>query len=260
MENIREYAKEFYALTYDSVVADWPGEIAFYSGLAEAAYSQGQNVLEVACGTGRVAIRLAQAGCEITGLDHSPYMLAVARRKSIGLKNICWIQADMRAFDLDKAFGLVLIPGHSFQNLNTAADQTACLEAIRRDLAPDGRLVLHLDHQDMDWLGSLKGIFEPAGEFIHPQTGRLVRASDAWSYERSTQTAVLCTRWEVLDAEGQVIERIEHGPRRLHAIFRFEVEHLLARSGFEVQALYGDFHRSPLSEESSEMVWVARRA
>ena len=52
-------ARAFYAETYEAAVADWPGEIAFYRELAAEADARGQAGLEVACGTGRVAIRLA---------------------------------------------------------------------------------------------------------------------------------------------------------------------------------------------------------
>ncbi len=50
-------------------------------------------------------------------------------------------------------------------------------------------------------------------------------------------------------------------PKRdhMHCAFRFEMEHLLARAGFEIEALYGDFLRRPLTTESSEMVWVTRK-
>jgi hypothetical protein len=47
---------------------------------------------------------------------------------------------------------------------------------------------------------------------------------------------------------------------RLHCIFRFEMEHLLARAGFAVDAVYGDFFRRPLGEDSTHMIWVARPA
>ena len=45
----------------------------------------------------------------------------------------------------------------------------------------------------------------------------------------------------------------------LHCVFRFEMEHLLARTGFEIQAVYGDFFKNALNDQSSEMIWVARK-
>jgi hypothetical protein len=55
------------------------------------------------------------------------------------------------------------------------------------------------------------------------------------------------------------VNRIEREPIRLHCVFRFEMDHLLARVGFEVEAVYGDFFRHELQDDSSGMIWVARR-
>ncbi len=253
---------DFYALTYDVSVPDWPGEIDFYQELAAEATRRGGQVLELACGTGRVAIRLAQAGANVVRLDLSARMLAVARQKSAAVANIRWVQGDMRAFELGETFELALIPGHSFHNLNTGQDQASCLECIKRHLAPGGRLVLHLDYPDMAWFGDLVretgGRFEPEEQFRHPQTGRQVRTSRAWWYEPTTQSAICQTRWEEVDDAGQVVDHWETEPHRLHSIFPLEVEHLLARVGLAVEAVYGDFFRNPLQDKSPGMVWVAR--
>lgn len=255
-------AQEFYAQTYDTVVPDWPGEIDFYRELAAEVFAHGQAVLEVACGTGRVAVRVAQEGGEVVGLDLSPAMLDVAQEKSAGMSNVRWVQGDMRSFELGETFGLVIIPGHSFQNILTADDQFACLGSIRRHLVPCGFLVVHLDHPEVDWLGDLAGdrggVFEATEPFVHPKTGRPIRTLQTWSYEPATQTAISHKVWEEIGSDGQVVERLDRGPIQLHVVFRFEMEHLLARAGFRVEAVYGDFYRQVLRDDSSEMVWVAR--
>jgi ubiquinone/menaquinone biosynthesis C-methylase UbiE len=253
----------FYAQTYDDSVPDWPGEMEFYRALVLDAKQKGQSLLEVACGTGRVAIRLAREGIDTVGLDISPHMLAVAREKSRGLLNMQWVQADMCNFNLGRSFGLVLIPGHAFQNLNTPAEQVACLECIHRQLEPGGRLVVHLDHQDFAWLGDLvrdsAGVFEPAEQFTHAPTGHLVRAARAWSYEPSTQTAVCQTVWEAVGADGQILDTWKKEPVRLHCVFRFEMLHLLARVGYIIDDVYGDFFRHPLEDSSGNMIWLAHK-
>jgi SAM-dependent methyltransferase len=258
-----ERAREFYARTYDVSVSDWPGEIDFYRALAAEARAKGGKVLELGCGTGRVAIRLARDGVEVVGLDLSGAMLAVAREKSAGIGSLGWIEGDMRAFELGETFHLAIIPGHGFQNLLTAEDQRACLESARRHLAPGGLLVVHLDHQSVDWLGDLmgdgKGAFEAGEQFLYPGTERQIRAQRAWSYERATQTAVVETVWEEISPDGHVVDCWETGPVRLHCVFRFEMEHLLGRTGFAVEAVYGDFFRRELEEGSPEMIWVARK-
>jgi SAM-dependent methyltransferase len=259
-----ERIAKFYAETYDACVHDWPGELDFYQGLAARPDLGGRGILELACGTGRVALRLARAGHRVDGLDMSGPMLEVARGKCAGIETVRWIEGDMRSFDFDQTYGLVIIPGHSFQNLLASGDQAACFECARRHLAPEGRFVVHLDHPEVDWLGGLAGakggVLEPAGEFTHPKTGATIRTSQAWSYEPVSQTAVLQTVWEQLGPEGEVVDRWDTGPIRIHCVFRFEMEHLLARTGFRAEAVYGDFFGGELTDGSSEMVWVAQVA
>jgi ubiquinone/menaquinone biosynthesis C-methylase UbiE len=262
-----ENTRQFYAETYDVSVPDWPGELDFYRSLVDQVVNANRGaILEIACGTGRVAIRLAQSGANVVGLDHSPEMLEVARQKSIDLQTMRWIEADMRSFELAETFGLVIIPGHAFQNLNTPEDQAACLVCIKRHLNPGGLLVVHLDHMNdhnVRWLGDLceekGGVFKAAEQFRHPTTGRPVRTSRAWSYEPATQTAIVQTIWEEIEADEQIVGRWESGPIRLHCVFRFEMEHLLRRVGFEIDAVYGDFFRQALQDESSDLIWVASK-
>ena len=144
----------------------------------------------------------------------------------------------------------------------TTDDQFACLQSIGRHLVPGGLLVVYLDQPEVDWLGDLTrdlgGVFQVAEPFVHPQTGRQVRALHLWSYEPATQTAISRMVWEILGDEGEVVDRLDRGPVRLHVVFRFEMERLLARAGFSVEVVYGDFHRQELRDDSSEMVWLAR--
>jgi len=255
-------SKQFYAETYDITMSNWPGELDFYQSMVGTDHS---IILEVACGTGRIALHLAQRGNLIVGLDHSPAMIEIAQQKSADLTNVRWIQTDMRTFDLEERFDLALIPGHAFQHMCTPDDQVACLESIKHHLNPGGRLVVHLDHvgaENTSWLGDLcrylGGVFEPAGEFKRLKTEQPVRTQRAWSYEPATQTAIAQTIWEEIDTDGEVVNRWENGPVRLHCVLRFEMEHLLRRVGFEIEALYGDFYRAPLQDDSTEMIWIAQ--
>ncbi len=254
---------EFYADTYDESVPDWPGEMDFYRAYAAEARTKRQKLLDIGCGTGRIGIRLAQEGITMTGLDLAPKMLEGAKQKSAGMENVKWVKSDMCAFDLDETFGLAIIGGHAFQNINTPDGQVECLQCIHRHLTPGGRLIVHLDHQDFGWLGGLvgdqAGVFKPAESFTHQATGHQIRTARAWTYEPATQTAVCVTAWEAVGADGQVVDRWQTEPVRLHCIFRFEMEHLLRRAGYQIEQVYGDFFRHPLQDKSPSMIWVARR-
>lgn len=117
-------------------------DIGFYERLARAT---GGPVLELACGTGRIALARADAGLEITGVDISEGMLSVARRKAAARpasvqQRLTLVQQDMSELNLGRRFGFAFVPARSFQHLLTVGLQTNALEAIRRHLQPAGRL------------------------------------------------------------------------------------------------------------------------
>lgn len=249
---------------YDFYVSDWPGEIEFYCELVEEVGKPDRSLLDVGCGTGRVLLRLAPFLSRAVGLDLSADMLAIARQKASDFPLVNWMQADMRSFDLGEKFSLAIIPGHAFQFMLDPGAQLDCLNTIRRHLLPEGFLVVHLDHQDMGWLGDItsekKGVFEKNRLLTGPGLEHAIQIWHAWSYERSSQTATLVSRLEAIGRDGHVIEHWETGPTRLHCLFLFEMEHLVRRAGFDVEALYGDFYKQPLQDTSTEMVWVLRPA
>src|SRR3989304_4433762 len=86
------------------------GGAEFYLELAREAGDRSLPPLELACGSGRIAVPLAREGVRLVGLDNSPAMLARARQKSAGLPAVEWIEGDMRAFDLGTAFGPEILP------------------------------------------------------------------------------------------------------------------------------------------------------
>ncbi len=236
-----------------SVVVD---DIPFYVDLARQAAEAGQAVLELGCGTGRVTLPIAQAGVEITGVDNAAPMLDVARRKAGDASNPRWVQADMASFELDQRFGLAIIPFRSFLLLLTVEEQKACLTRIREHLVEGGRLALNIFNPSIlyiaDWLGDKQGRWlrsQPA-----PDRERWVnRRYDPIAQELDETRADV-----LLSDEGAVIQRVERN-LRLRWVYRYEMEHLLALCGFEVEALYGWFDGAPFEDESNEMVWVARR-
>jgi hypothetical protein len=137
-----------------------------------------------------------------------------------------------------------------------------CLARIKRHLHPDGRAVIHIDHQDIVWLGSLQsdkgGIFESSGELLDPLTHHRINTYKAWTYESVTQTASCLTRRVEIDNLGNEVDSWETGPVHLHCFFRYEMEHLLLRAGFMIEGLYGDFYKQELVDKRTEMIWIIR--
>ncbi|MGB2694851.1 MAG: class I SAM-dependent methyltransferase [Dehalococcoidia bacterium] len=254
---------ETIAARYDAQVPLGAGEVEFYTELAREAAASGLRTLEVTCGTGRVTIPMARAGIRMVGLDVSPAMLARARANSVGL-DIEWVEGDIRSFDLGEQFGLVTIPVGSFQLLTEVDDQLDSLRCIHRHLAPGGRLAFEVENPNLvgiaDWLTTKRGalVRNPARDYQHPDTGLNVRSWDTVQMHTSVQCRVGIRILDELDAGGRVVNRSYGRPMTVRYFHRYEMEHLLARAGFEVEALYGDTLKNEYRGASPDLIWVAR--
>lgn len=143
----RYYDDARIAAAYDAEHAGQPittEDVPFYLELALAAAAQGQQVLELGCGTGRVSLVLAAAGVRVMGLDSAAAMLEVARGRSTNPDNPVWLQADMADFGFSVSFGLVIIPFRSFSLLTSAERQRRCLRLCFQHLVPGGRLAFNV--------------------------------------------------------------------------------------------------------------------
>lgn len=249
---------------YDRMTGDYSADIPFY---VEEANKADPPVLELACGSGRVLIPIAESGARIWGVDASQSMLDEAGRKISHLpdkvqERISLKKGDMRDFALDERFGLAMIPFRSFLHLMTVEDQLAALSNIHRHLEPGGRLALNFFQPSFPIIAAHMSPTGSAIKFLNewtdPDTNKRVVCWETRKYHPSTQIVNEQRIFEVVDGAGRVVDRF-YRVFCLRWIYRYEFEHLLARTGFEVLALYGDFNRSPFDEQSSEMVWIARR-
>ena len=250
-------------LVYDARSQGVPGDVEFFLGLAREAHEAGHSVLELATGTGRVAIPIARAGIRVAGLDLHAEMLARAAEKSAGVETVRWEQGDMRDFELPERFGLAFIAYRSFQHLLTVEDQLSGLRCIRSHLVPGGRLAIDIFNPDIvvmgQWLGAKRGGIERRrDDYTDPRSGNTVKAWETRTYHPGRQEVATDFIDESLDEGGVVVSKVYRG-LKLRYTFRYEMEHLLARTGFEVEALYGDCFGGQFGDTSPEMVWVARR-
>jgi SAM-dependent methyltransferase len=237
-------------------------DLNFY---VEAARESGGPVLEVGCGTGRVLIPTARAGIRITGLDLSPQMLEVCRDRlrqepEEVQERVRLVQADMRLFDLGATFALATIPFRPFQHLTTVADQMSCLSTIRRHLSDNGRLILDVFNPSLDALvrDNLGQELAEEPPFTTPDGRRVVRRHKVVSRDPFNQISNVELIYYVTHSDGREERYVQAFPMR--HLFRFEAEHLLARCGFEVEQLYGDFDRSPYGTKyPGELIFVARK-
>ena len=236
-------------------------DINFYVELARHC---GGAVLELAAGTGRIAIPTARAGTPITALDVSPFMLAAFRDSLLHEQDevksrVRLVEGDMRQFELGNQYALVTIPFYSFQHLTETSDQLACLRSCHRHLASDGRLVINLTNPSLPRILSDQSFEEiqVEPEFSLPNGRKVVRKIRDTRKDLVNQVITTEFIYLVTHPDGRQ-ERLVHELQMRFAL-KNEVEHLLARGGFEIDAIYEDFQKTPFGTNHSikEMGWSA---
>ena len=244
---------------YDPVHSNRTADILFYVDLAK---STGGSVLELACGTGRVAIPIARAGVDIVGMDLSPAMLRTARRnlKAAGELpgTLTLKRGDMRDFRLGQRFSLVTIPFNTFLLLLSVAEQRQALESIHRHLEPGGRLALDIFVPNLERLVREDASLYHQGDVTDPASGRRFVLWDQTTYDNHHQMLHARIIIEELDQRGRVIQKL-HRIWQMRYVYRYEMQHLLEVCGFQVEELYGDFQEGEFDTDSTQMVWVAGR-
>ena len=162
------------AIWHDVECGAYAADLPLWEELAER---QGGTVLELGCGTGRVALHLARRGHEVIGLDVDPELLAVLEERGAGLP-LSSLEADARAFELERPASLVLAPTHLLQLLDGAEERGESLRCIAAALRPGGLMAASI----------IEELPEPDGA---PPPLPDVREVDGWVYSSlATEVAV----------------------------------------------------------------------
>lgn len=237
---------------YDLQYQGFKEDLGFY--LSEI--KKAKSTLEIACGTGRIILSALKAGADIEGLDGSPSMLKTLHRKAkiLSLKPKTYL-ADMRKFDLNKKYDLIIVPFRSFLHMLTIKDQKRALTNFYKHLLPSGRLILNFFNPDYKRMVNFNGKKEFHTYVKDPLTKNKVKISAINCYYSAEQILKIKNIVEELDKHNLPLGKKEYA-QTLRYIFRFEFEHLIALTSFKPLKLYGDFNRGPFTDKSREMVWV----
>jgi SAM-dependent methyltransferase len=219
----------------------------------EEARRSGSPVLEVACGSGRLTIPIAQAGVEVTGVDLSPDMLAAGRVKAEAAGvTVRLVQADMRDFDLGEHFAAILLPGNSLLHLLAAEDLKACFAAVRRHLGAGGRFIFDVAKWDLNQLVRDPAPRYPVMTLQDPRRGEIT-IEETGGYDAAEQIRHVV--WYVSAPGAPDFRVIEY---RLRVIFPQELLLLIEMAGFRLEERYGEFTREPFGPESPRQVCICR--
>ncbi|MWC27372.1 methyltransferase domain-containing protein [Paenibacillus sp. MMS18-CY102] len=190
MHNIYTSTAKWYDADNRAVVQ---ADIPFY---IDRAQQLGGNVLELACGTGRITIPLAEAGIPVTGLDYSPHMLEVLHGKLQSKpqrtkEHVRTIQGDMTSFTFPEAYSLIFIPFRSFQLLENDEQALQCLNNIACHLDDNGQFILNVFRPDQGFTDTWVRLEEQLDFESELANGEKVTRS---SVKRATPNAACCTR------------------------------------------------------------------
>ncbi|MFQ5933027.1 MAG: class I SAM-dependent methyltransferase [Dehalococcoidia bacterium] len=234
---------------YDMIHRDLTEDIPFWIGQAR---KYGSPALELACGTGRVTLLLANAGFEVTGIDFSDSMLAQARDKASqqGI-NVEWIKADVRNFDLGRKFPLVIFPFRSIAELHTLRDLEACLSCVKRHLSPEAGFIIDAFNPSLDILNRNPKEKHPFAQYPDPDGKGTVIVTHSNVYDAATQVNTITLFYKL---PGRTEEATEELAMRMH--FPQELEALLHYNGFKIEAKYGDYDETPFTPSANVQLTV----
>lgn len=243
---------------YDYEQQQFTEDISFYVDYATQCRGE---VLEGACGTGRILIPMVKAGVTVTGFDISQGMLDVARKKIDKLDQptrtkISLVHADLKDFAIEKTFSLIIIAFRSFQCLVTREEQGKCLERVHKHLVDGGLFILDLFAPRHDYLAERKRHVTLSPFFDEALGVEVARYTDD-EYDLAEQT---------LKEDRVYVWTDKHGNQQRYTwsfelgyLFRFEAQLLLEKYGFVVTDVFGDFNKSPYNYDSGEQIFVAQK-
>lgn len=234
---------------YDQRFQDLTQDIPFWIRQAK---KYGDTVLELACGTGRIAMPLAREGFLVTGIDISDSMLAEARRKSSREGTVVeWIQADIRNFELRKKFSLVIFPFTTICHLLDLEDLEACFSCTRRHLRPSGRFIIDVFNPRLDIL-----LRNPEGRYSHskypdPDSRGTITVTENNVYDTSSQINRIKLFYKFPERTEEVVEELN-----MRIYFPQELDALLKYNGFRIEAKFGNYDERPFTSEAPKQLIV----
>lgn len=226
------------------------------------------RVLELACGSGRVAVPLAEAGArngfDVAGLELVPEMLADAERRRAGSPpdvqtRLTLVRGDMRTWRSDGPFDLVLSPCSSMCHLLSLDDQLAAWRTAHANLAPGGRFAVDVSMPNL--AAYADSLADPPRAILEvdrdtrdaDKNERLLRFKTTRFYihEQRAEVRYLYDRF----VEDTARERFA-SDYECHVYFPRELQLLFLHTGFSIERMFGDYFGRPLGPKSRQMILV----
>jgi len=244
-------------------------DVRFYVELVRRLHPK--RVLELASGSGRVTLPLAQLASsldvEIVGLEIAEPMLEEAERKRAELEadarsRVTFVHGDLRQWCAESPFDLIVTPCSSLSHLLTLDDQLAAWRRAHDNLTTGGRFVADLTMPNLAvYAESMQNpprtTLEIDVDTSDPDTGaRLLRYKTTryLAHEQRAQIRFLYDKFP----EGEQVDRYV-SDFDAHVYYPRELELLFRYTGFEIEARYGDHYWHPLRPSSRQLIYIGKR-
>jgi SAM-dependent methyltransferase len=236
---------------YTKTYKDRTHDVEYYAKLAK--HSKGP-VLEYGIGNGRVALAIARAGVQVTGIDLSQPMLdslaeALKNLPKQQQARVSWHQGDMRELSLGQRFPLVIAPFNCVLHLYDRRDMEAFLARVREHLAPGGRFVFDFSVPYGEDLSRDPEKAYSSPRIKHPTTGELTRYAERFEYDRLRQLLLIKMEFT---PEGK--GKPWTVPLTHRQYFPREMEALLHYNGFREIFFTADFTDQAADQHVDSMV------
>jgi SAM-dependent methyltransferase len=241
---------------WTDTAASTRANLAFYVDTYLAAEGP---VVELGVGDGRIAVEAAVRGMSLTGVDLSSAMLDRCRRRAADagvLDRLTLVQGDFRSFQLHAPAGLIALPYHSLGHLLTLGEKREALTHIRSQLRPGGIFVFDDFLMTPALMDHMRRVQLRAAYRSAAGLDTLLWVTSL--VDEASQRISVVTWEDEADAEGRQVGR-QYRRLSLSWLAPSQARDLLSVAGFEVEACFGDFDRTPFSPETAhEQVWIAR--
>lgn len=251
---------ETLAAYYDTLHASLQEDIGLLLSLA----AEGDPILELGCGTGRLLLPLARAGSRVIGLDRSLPMLRRACRRlqeepAHVRQRIHLFCAEMSRFALvERRFALAFIPYNTLMHLS-AAELVPVFDNARRHLSADGQLFMDVanpfvvEQTPNDHFLTLERTFED------PERGKLVLVTASNEVQTFEQRLRITWLFDASPLQGGVVER-RVARVVYHYYFPHQLELALREAQLDLVGMYGSYRLDPFAEDADRLLILARRA
>jgi ubiquinone/menaquinone biosynthesis C-methylase UbiE len=242
-----------FAYLYDALMKDVPyeGWVHFIGMQAQKYGIEGKKILDLACGTGELSIRLAGEGYEVTGVDLSTEMLAVAREKADKCRHSLFlVEQDMSQLELREEFDMIGIFCDSLNYLQTELEVVHTFERVWSHLNPNGLFLF-----DVHSLYKMNELFIDQTYAYNGEEISYIWQCFEGEYPYSVEHEL--TFFELDHRTDQYRRYDELHTQRTYPVEQYES--WLSKIGFEVLAVSADFEDKKPEQTSERIFFTARK-